>query len=165
MTDTAKKHVLDFTNVKDSSGINPKHVEAGDYGARIIAVTETLKDDVPMWRFDFQLHDMKSAVYPYYCKLQENQLWKLRNMLIAAGIQVPKKKVGVDPNKLVNKDVAITLDDEEYEDKMKSAIEAVFPISELDSPEPAGATSSDDEADEEPDVAEGDDEELDIDDL
>lgn len=158
---TARKHALDFTNVKDSSGINPKHVEPGDYSAKIVSVTETDKDGTPMWLFLFQLSDSPTATYPYYCKLQENQLWKVRNLLIACGKQVPKKRVNVDPNGLVGKVVGISLNDDEYEGKLKSVIEGVFPAEEL------GAKSS--PADEDPDEDDLDDaedpDELDLDDL
>lgn len=160
----AKKHTLDFTNTKESSGINPKHMPRGDYLLKIVNVDETMKDDVPMWRFDLQMADIRNAVYPYYCKLQENQLWKVRNLLLAAGINVPKKKVGVDPNKLVGKEVGATLEDDEYEGKMKSVIDAVFPASELEESNVEPDDDEDDEVgDDEEDVE--DDEELDIDDL
>lgn len=158
----AKKHTIDFTNTKESSGINPKHMPRGDYRVKIVNVDETLKDDIPMWRFDMQLADVRSAVYPYYCKLQENQLWKVRNLLIAAGINVPKKKVAVDPNRLVNKEIGVTLEDDEYEGKMKSVVDAVFPVSELE--ETVEADDDDDDVDDADDTEE-DDEELDIDDL
>lgn len=147
----AKKHALDFSNVKDSSGINPKHMPEGDYLLKIVKVDETDKDDVPMWNFHMQLADSKTAVYPYYCKLQENQLWKVRNLLIAAGIEVPKKRVGVDPGKLVGKTIGATLEDDEYEGKLKSVVAAVFPADELDAEEPDEDDDAEDiEEDEEP---------------
>lgn len=125
------KRTIDFTDVKDSSGINPKHMPEGDYLLKIIKIDETFKDEVPMWNFHMQLEDSRSAVYPYYCKLQENQLWKLRNLLIAAGFPVPKKRMAVDPEKLIGKLIGATLEDDEYEGKLKSVVAAVFPASEL----------------------------------
>lgn len=165
---TAKKHALDFSNVKDSTGINPKHVEPGDYEATIKEVVESLKDGVPMWRFLIALNDQPTATYPYYCKLQENQLWKVRNLLIAAGKQVPKKRVNVDPNGLIGKVIGITLEDDEYEGKLKSVIEAVFPAEELGPKTPTKkkpAAAAADDADDE--VADDDEDmdELDLEDL
>lgn len=162
---TAKKHTLDMTNVKEASGINPKRMPAGDYLAVIVGVEETMKDETPMWRFDFQLEDHRNAVYPYYCKLQENQLWKVRNLLIAAGKKVPKKRVAVDPNKLLKVTIGITLEDDEYEGKLKSVVDAVFPASEL--ADPATPEADDDAELESSDVEEdvADDDDLEIEDL
>ena len=162
-----KKHTLDFTNVKDASGINPKRMPAGDYKAVIINVEETMKEDIPMWNFYIQLDDNRSAVYPYYCKLQENQLWKVRNLLIAAGKSVPKKRVSVDPSKLLKSVIGVTLADDEYEGKLKSVIDAVFPANELaEATTPAGVEDEPDEleASDVPDDDE-DDDELDVDEL
>lgn len=166
-SNTAKRHALDFTNVKDSSGINPKRQEPGDYEAKIASVSESDKDGTPMWMFLFQLTDQATATYPYYCKLQENQLWKVRNLLIACGKQVPAKRVNVDPTGIVGKVVGITLEDDEYEGKIKSVIEAVFPAEEL-GPKPtrkaaASAAVADDDGDDE--LRDGDLDELDLDDL
>lgn len=148
MSMAASNKALDFTNVKESSGINPKHVEDGDYLAKITDVRdEKAKDGTAMWLFLLQLDEMRSAVYPYYCKLEENQLWKVRNLLIAAGKTVPKKRVNVNPNNLVGTEVGITLTGEEYDGKMKSVIDAVFPASELapaTSSKSSKATTSDD---------------------
>ena len=163
---TAKKHALDFTNVKESSGINPKHLPEGDYEAKVVSVTESDKDGIPMWNFVFQLADHATATYPYYCKLQENQLWKVRNLLIASGKQVPKRRVNVDPNNVVGSVVGITLEDDEYEGKMKSVIAAVFPAEELGpkkTTKSAGGSSSDDDLDDDGDDEVGD--ELDLEDL
>lgn len=133
----AKARVLDFSNVKESSGINPKRMEQGDYLAKATAVTETLKDGIPMWCFIFTLNDFKTATYPYYCKLQSNQLWKVNNLYGAAGLPISKKKgVTVNPLDVLNVPVGITLGDDEYEGKEKSVIEAIFPASELMPEEP-----------------------------
>lgn len=130
------KRTLDFSNVKESSGINPKHVESGEYAAKITSVNELeAKDGTPMWLFIVTPDEHRNASYPYYCKLQENQLWKVRNLFISAGLGklvAGKAKATVDPNKVVGKAIGIMLEDDEYEGKMKSVIEAVMPISDLE---------------------------------
>lgn len=132
----AKKTNLDFTNVKEGGNFSKKHMPVGDYLAKITKVEDAMpkekSDKTPMWLFTVQLVQTPSATYPYYCKLQDNQLWKVRNLLVAAGINVPKKKVGVDPNKLVGKLVAVSLDDTEYNDKEQSEVGAIFSPKELD---------------------------------
>lgn len=132
----ATKQAVDFTNVKEGGNFSKKHMPTGDYLAKIIKVEDAMpkdkSDTTPMWLFTIQLKSTPSATYPYYCKLQENQLWKVRNLLVAAGINVPKKKVAVDPNKLVGKTVAVSLDDTEYNEKVQSEVGAVFAPSELE---------------------------------
>lgn len=151
MADTASKANLDFTNVKDGGGsFNKKRQPEGDYRAKILKVVDapSKKDNTPQWLFTIQVG---SGTYPYYCMHQENQLWKIRNLLVAAGMTVPKKKVAVDPNKLVGKTIAVTLEDDEYDGKAQSNIAATFPASELsddDVPDEDEDASSDDDDDE-----------------
>ena len=162
----ATAHALDMTDVKDGSVFNKKHQREGDYKAKVLSVEDAKpkdkSDKTPMWLFAIKAG---TGVYPYYCKLQANQLWKVRNLAIAAGISVPKKKIKLDPNKLVGKDIAITLEDTEYEGKMQSEIAATFPLSELDGDEDEYDDEEDDEEDEdEEDEDEEEDEEDDEDD-
>lgn len=130
MAATASAKNVDFTNTKDAGEFNPKRQKAGDYQGRVTKVVDSpsKKDNVFQWCFTVKVG---SGTYPYYCKLQENQLWKLRNLFVAAGIQVPKKKMKVDPNRVVGKTIGVTLEDDEYNDKLKSSIAATFPASEL----------------------------------
>jgi hypothetical protein len=127
---TAK--VIDLTNVKDGGNFNKKRMPEGDYPARVTKVEDqkSSADEGFMWLFTIQVD--KGGTYPYYCKLVENQLWKVRNLCIAAGINVPKKKLKLDPERLVGKRIAVTLEDDEYEGKKQSNIAATFPLSELD---------------------------------
>lgn len=129
----ATAEVVDFTNVKEGGRFQTKHYPAGDYPAKITAVEDAVKKDdksVKMWLFTIQV---KSGSYPYYCnRMAANQAWKIRNLCVAAGLNVPKKRLQVDPNKLVEKDIAVTLEDDEYDGKMKSVIASTFPLSELD---------------------------------
>lgn len=124
---------VDFSNVKDGGNFNRNRVPAGDYLAKIIKVEDAkAKDETFQYLFSIKLVKRQSSVFPYYCKLQENQLWKLRNILIAAGKAVPKSKVKVDVNSVVNKLIGVTIEDDEYDGKEQSTISAVFPASDLD---------------------------------
>lgn len=167
---TAK--AADFSGVKDRGNFNPRHVPEGDYAARIVKVEDakTKEGGEFQYLFTFKLEKFSQNSYPYYCKLTENQLWKIRNLLIAAGINVPKKRMKIDPNKAVGKLVGVTMSDDEYDGKVKSVIDAVFPAAELadgaevgdedafDEDTPAGpqmagdedGDSSEDEAEEKP---------------
>ena len=145
---------LDFTNVKESSGINPKHKEDGEYLGKVTEVRDDpAKDGEAMWLFLFSLADDKTATYPYYVKLVDNQLWKLRNLFIAAGIPLPKKAVKIDPNKVVGKQLGIILEGEEYEGKMKSVINGLIPKEELTDYADAEVDDDDEDEDDEEEVA------------
>lgn len=141
---------LDFSNVKESSGINPKHKEDGEYLGTVTEVRDDpAKDGEAMWLFLIKLEDDKTASYPFYCKLVENQLWKLRNLFLAAGVALPKRAVKIDPNKVIGKKVGVILTGEEYEGKMKSVVDGLIPVEELTDYDGAATEADDDDDDDE----------------
>jgi hypothetical protein len=163
-TGKASAKTVDFSNVKEAGQFAPRRVPAGDYAAKIVKVEDgkSSKDQEFQYIFTIKLTQFSQNSYPYYCKLQENQLWKLRNLLIAGGINVPKRKASVDPNRLVGKMIGVTMGDDEYDGKEKSTIEAVFPASELDDTAVGGDSEDDDEsayAEDDEDVADDDSDE------
>jgi hypothetical protein len=136
----ATAHAVDFSTVKDRGDFNPKHVAEGDYAAKIVKVVdgEVKKGEHQgefQYIFTIKLQKYSQYSYAYYCKLQDNQLWKLRNLAVAAGLNVPKKRMKFDPNKVVSKSIGVTMEDNEYDKDGKtilnSAVSAVFPIAEL----------------------------------
>lgn len=140
---------LDFTNVKDGGNFNKRHQEEGDYRGKILKVADVNKKDdksVKMWLWTIKVG---AGIYPYYTthtgEGAENQMWKIRNLFIAAGKNVPKKRLKVNPDDIVGRDIGVTLGDEEYEGKMQSVITATFPTSELEGSE---ALVSDDDGEE-----------------
>lgn len=166
----ANATILDFSNTKDGVDFNKKRVPAGDYLAKVTRVVDspTKEGKEPQWLYTFQLTEkFTDRKFPYYCKLVENQLWKVRNLFIAAGIAIPKKRVKLDPNRVVGKLVGLTLEDEEYEGKLQSTIAAIISASELEDTtsdedeEPEEDEEGTDEVEDEEEEAEGetDDEE------
>ena len=150
----AQARAVDFTNTKDGGGMfNRRRQPAGDYRGKVTKVVDapSKKDGADQYCFTIQVG---TGTYPYYCKLVENQLWKLRNLLMAAGLNVPKKRVKVDPNKIVGREIGVTLDDDDYENDetgkvtKQSQITAVMPASELD-PSSVADDEDEDEDDEE----------------
>lgn len=127
------KQTFDFSESKDRSEINPVHQPPGDYRGKIIKCTEgDSKSGKPMITYIIQDTDRASATYAYYCPTEKiDQLWKFRNLLIASGLQVPQKKIAVDPQRIVGKSIGMTLETEEYNGKEKSSITSVFPESDL----------------------------------
>ena len=140
----ASAHVLDFSNVSEGGGgFRPTRLPEGDYVANILSVTETqAKDGTPMWLYAIEVKAQTKAggvltgIYRYYCKLQENQLWKVRNLLVAAGFNPPKSKQKVDPTRVVGRQVGVRLQDDEYEGREQSSIEMIFAASEVEGNEP-----------------------------
>lgn len=151
MATKASAQNVDFSNVKDGGNFNKNRIPAGDYLATVTKVedAESKKDGAFQYLISIKINKRPSSVFPYYCKLQENQLWKLRNILIAAGITVPKRRVKVDPNRLVGKTIGVTVEDADYDGKDQSEIGGVFPASEL-----SDGYSDDPNADEDEDGAE-----------
>jgi hypothetical protein len=175
------KLIVDFTNTKEQSGFNPVHQPAGDYRGIIKSVEygKSKQNNNDMLTYAVADVDRPSAAYRYNCTLTEASLWKLRNILVAAGINVPKKKVNIASvaAKIVGKEIGMSLDDDEYEGKMRSQIVTVFSADDLPEDEPApvakkkakpAAKPAADEEDVEDDTDDDEEEdldELDIDDL
>lgn len=149
-----KTVTLDFTDVKDGSLHRRTRFPEGDYKGRILSVVDQLssKDDTPMWVYTLEVRQgKKTGTYPYYCKIDEKNLWKLRSLFAAVGITIPKKRFQVDPNRIVGKLVGVTLVDDEYKDRIQSNVEGVVPISDIsdaDDPEIDDQDEDEDEDDE-----------------
>ena len=154
---------VDFTNVKESSGFNPKRMEAGDYLAEIVSVTkDKSKAGSEMLVFAFQLQEHKSAVYPYYIVLDDKSLWKLRNILVALGKKAPKGKASIDVERLVGSTLGVSLEDDEYEGKEKSVIDSIFSANEIQGDADAAPADEDETSDDEETNEEEDLDELDL---
>jgi len=142
----ATSRAVDFSNVKEQGNFNTHRVPAGDYMAKIVKVEDAeAKDGIFQYLFTIKLEKFSQYSYPYYCKLQENQLWKLRNIFIAAGKTVPKSRIKVDPNQIVGKFIGVTMEDDEYEGKEKSVVQNVFPAAELPEGDDSGVEDDDEE--------------------
>jgi hypothetical protein len=130
--------VFDFTNVSDGSGYRPKRKPAGEYLAVLVSVEEKESNQGnDMWVFAAKLKSDPTAVYPIHCTLNESSLWKLRNLIMATGAAAPKKRVKIDPQKLLNREIGLILDDHEYDGKESSQVTATIPVGELTEEEPA----------------------------
>jgi hypothetical protein len=172
-----KQLVADFTNVKDQSGYSQTHQRPGDYRGKIKSVEYGVsqQNKTPMLTYALQDAKRPSATYRYNCTLTEKSLWKLRNLLVAAGVNVPKKKLNIAgiAEKIVGREIGMTLDDDEYEGKIRSQVVGVFPADELpqdanDDEETVDQDDTDEDspaADDDTEDGEEDLEELDLDDM
>lgn len=160
MTDFSKfkkaaRTKVDFSDAGDRGPFNPRYQEAGDYLFKIVAVLDspTKETKEPQWIFALQDVENKSAVYPYRCKLDKQNAWKIRNVFEACGISVPQKLMNVDPQKVTGKLIGATLEDNEWKGKVRSQIGDVFSAKEFD------AKDSDEDEDEDVEEVEEDVEE------
>lgn len=136
----AKKIKIDFTKTEDSSSWNTKQIPEGLHAAKVASVQETeAKDGTDMLLFGFKLKEpkYKTRNFPFYCKLQQNQLWKLRDLLVAAGETVPKRALNIDPNKIVGRDIVIEVEDDTYNGNVRSTVVGTYASSILEDEAPA----------------------------
>lgn len=89
--------------------------------------------------------------------LTKKALWRVRQTWEAAGIKVPSSKVKLNPAKIVGKEVAITIDDDEYENKVRSRVVDTYKLSEFEELQENEDEDLEEDEDEEDD--EGEDEE------
>lgn len=91
--------------------------------------------------------------------LTSSALWRVRNALEAMGINVPSKKIDIHPEKMVGKECGITLDDEEYDEKVYSRVVDTFLLSEMDAEDAELDTDEDEDEDEDEEEDEEDEDE------
>jgi len=156
----AKKIRLDFSKTEERSGWNTRAIPEGLHKAKIVSVQETeAGDGIAMLVYALAPADprYKSRLFPFYCKLQQNQYWKLRDLAVAAGMTIPKKAVNFDPDAPVGKTIAIEVEDETGQYAGRSQVQATYGLDILD--EDGAAADDDDEEEYEGDEEEADEEE------
>ena len=164
-----KGYKVNFGNVPEeikSGGGRAAHVPPGDYLLKIVEADyrENKKDSGHhfSWRFSIASGKYKGKTVYDITALKPDALWNLRNLIHAAtGKNVAGKVVNFDPESLYGKIVAATLEDDEYDGKVKSRPVDYRPKSEL-------KTSDDDEDEEDEDEEEEEEEteeEEDLDDV
>lgn len=130
----ASSAVVPFDKLPQGGGKFKKtRVPEGDYVAKILSVEDapTKETKEPQWLFTVALESRPSLKYPYYIKLVENQFWKVRALLEAAGLKPPTEKKKVNPNIFVGKRIGVTLEDDEYDGRLQSSISGVIPVTDV----------------------------------
>jgi len=178
----AKKIRLDFSKVEERSGWNTKHITEGLHKMEIAGYEETeAQDGTAMLVYALVPTDpkLRTRRFPFYCKLQQNQLWKLRDLLVAAGVSVPKKAQSIDPSVVVGKLIAAEVEDDSYQGNIRSQVQGTYGLDILDEGGEDATDAEDEEfeedeeefeeaeeeADEDEDEGDEDEEEDDEDDL
>ena len=131
----AKKIRLDFSKVEERSGYNSRQMPEGLYEAKVSGIVhKDAQDGTAMLVYALAPTQQKYATrnFPYYCKLQQNQLWKLRDLFVAAGETIPKKATQIDPEKIIGAKVAIEVGDDTGQYSDRSVIVSVYPLNTLE---------------------------------
>jgi hypothetical protein len=152
----ATPRVVDLTNVKEGGVFKPRRKPEGDYRAKIVKADDHQpkdKDKSPGWVLTIMVDGDARSTYPFYLNPAEKEVWKIGAICRAAGIKAKNARVKFNPNILVGKKIGIALADDEYEGRIKSTIDDVFPESEV-------GANADEDVPEEDEVDVEDDEEI-----
>lgn len=159
----AKKIRLDFSKVEERSGFNTKEIPEGVHEMKVVAVdVGAAKDKTDMLTYHLVPTDprYKTRRFPYYCKIQENQMFKIRDLLVAAGIKVPKSVLNLDPEQPIGKLVAAEVSDESNPQYAgRSTIDGIYGTDILGDDAGSPADDDEDEVDEEAEEDEVEDDE------
>lgn len=183
-TKSAEGVQVDFSDAESRGGKKGtggrKHYPEGDYKVKVKSAKfghsgerETPRLEVT---YVFTEGKLKGKEVRDDLYLSPKALWRLRQALEALGIAVPSKKVNINPAKLVGKTAAITLEDEEYDDKIYSKVSDTYTLddwddsaSDIDDDEDEEDDDEDededDDSDDDDDEEDEDDDEVDLDDL
>lgn len=160
----AKKIRLDFSKVEERSGYNSRQMPEGLYEAKVSGLEQKeAQDGTAMLVYGLQPTQTKYATrnFPYFCKLQQNQLWKLRDLFVAAGETIPKKATQIDPEKILGQRVVVEVGDGTGQYSDRSEVISVYPLSTLEDLEDDESDEGyEDEAEEAEDYDDSEDEEL-----
>lgn len=161
--------MVDFDDIEEGGGARVR-VPAGDYRAKIKAVSfATSQGGNPMFIWIIVGTDgkFKGKELKEYTALTKKALWKLRDLMEAAGVPTPKKQASVKAlldyckKHVVGKELGVTLGDDEFtNDKGKtfvsSKIQDYINAEDLDSGD--DAEEDDDDVEDEDDADDGLDE-------
>lgn len=157
----AKTVKVDFSDTEGRKAKQAK-VPPGDYLVKVLSVKKGTsgQKNTPQIVFLCEIAEPKKykgkKLY-HNCNLKKQSLWVLRNTLEALGAKVPQKAVNIDLDKYKGKKMAVTVEDDEYGDKVRSRITDTFPAK--DYVEQDASADEDVDLDEE-DEDEDDDEEV-----
>lgn len=115
-------------------------VPVGDYEAYINNILDKGEGEKKYLNFMFKISDGASKGRTLFtnCMLSKEGLWKLKNVLIASGLAQRgfKGKVAWDKETLIGKKVGLRVAHEEYNEKTRESVVAIFPVG---APTPATA--------------------------
>jgi hypothetical protein len=149
-------------------GGRSKRVPEADYLLKIMEGSweEGDKADYIRWRFQITKGKYKGGTLYCNTSLSPKALWNLRNLIFAAtGKNMAGKAFKFDPEKLHGKIVGASVEDDEYENKVRSIPVDFFPKDKYEEPEEEEEDEDEEEETEEEDEEEEDLEDVDVEEL
>lgn len=156
----ATARVVDLTDMKEGGNFRPRRKPEGDYRAKIVKADDHESKDKtkPLgWVLTIMVEGDARSTYPYYLSPDKKSAWKIGAICRAAGLNVKNARLKFDPNKLVNKGIGVALADDEFEGRLKSTIDDVFPRSEVGANADEDAPEDIDEIEDEVEVPDDED--------
>lgn len=132
LKDKAKKKTkLSFPDLSEVEGRRTLLPE-DTYKVKITGVRleEGAKGDYYAWEFQVIEGSCKGSKLWYNTSLSENSLWNLRGLLEAAGIEIPDSAFELEPSELMDLELMVDVEHEEYEGKDRAKIVNYHPIEE-----------------------------------
>jgi hypothetical protein len=175
MVPRARARRIDFREVPKEVRRQATRIPEGDYLCKIIAVEERTSErsgsDYYSWKFQVISNgrgDKKHAGVPLWLNtsLQKKAAFALRNLIYAASEgkkNVAGSVASIDPNKLIGRTIGVTVEDNEYEGRIRSQPADVMPASQLETEEEDAAEETEDEEEEEVEEDEDELEDVDLD--
>lgn len=149
----AKGTVVDFTGVE---GGGRTRVPEDDYRLKCVQIKpDTSKAGNSMWVWKWEIVGGKFAGKTLIDRttFTKESLWKLKQILEAFGITVPNKRVALNPQKYIGKELGATVVDDEYENRISSKIADYVSLDVLEADEDEEMdddTEEDEDQEEEP---------------
>jgi hypothetical protein len=130
-------------NMKGVEGKRPR-IAPGEYASKVLEVTQEDGDKAPYlaWQFEVTEGKAEGAKLFYNTSLSKPSLWNLRGLLEAMDVEVPDDEMDIDLTEMVDKEVLLIVDDEEYEGKMKSKVVDFGPLDDSGGKKDKEETSS-----------------------
>jgi hypothetical protein len=154
--------VVDFSDTESRGGKKggrSAHLPEGDYTAKVRSAefghsSEKETPGIMMAWVITSPKEYKGKTLRDSLWLSDKALWRVRQTLEALGLQVPSKKVKVNPKSMIGKEAAITVEDEEYDNKVRSRIVDCFNLSEYEELQSSDGEALDEDEDEDEDEEE-----------
>lgn len=160
---------VDFRK-EEGGGGGGARVKEGDYRVKIVAMKHgrSSDKDTPYIQVDLKIMDdgkYKSKVISDRLYMTPKSLFRVRSLLEALGLTVPKKVVAIPVKKLIGKELGVTAVDDEYEGRIRSRVGDFIDLETLeDMDDDDDLDDEDEDLDEDDDEDEEDDEDEDDDD-
>lgn len=164
---------VDFSDTESRGGKKGrgarKHYAPGDYAVKCTKaeLTKSSEKETPGIALTFKIikGKEKGKEITDVLWLSPKALWRVRQTLEAMTIKVPTKRIQIDTAIMVGKSLAISLDDEEYDEKVYSRVVDAFLLAELNSSEDEEEEETDEEVDEDEEEETDDDDDDEDEDL